>query len=125
MTLLDRLRRALGPLALLAAILATAVLWLAIDRVWWLLPLGYGPRWPWLVLVPIALLTGRGWIRRIIYTTVTAGVVLFGLVGVRVARPARAPTGSNCCAWWSSTPACARPQWRVPWPSHATPTPIS
>lgn len=89
MALLDRLRRTLGPLALLTAIIATAILWSAVDRVWWLLPLGYGPRWPWLVLVPIALLTADGWVRRLSYTTLTAGIVLWGLVGVRVARPAR------------------------------------
>lgn len=84
MPLLARLHRALGWGALLTACLATATLWLAVDRLWWLLPLGYGPRWPWLALVAIALLTGGSWPRRLALTGLTALVVGWGLLGLRL-----------------------------------------
>jgi endonuclease/exonuclease/phosphatase (EEP) superfamily protein YafD len=89
-TLLGRLHRALGWLALLAACGATATLWLAVDRIWWLLPLGYGPRWPWLGLVALAILSGGGWARRLLFTAATAGVVAWGLLGLRLPSVARA-----------------------------------
>ncbi len=83
-----------GPLVV--AIAATLLLWLVVDRWWPLLPLGYGPRWPWLALPLVPLLAGGRWRQRLLAAGATAVVVGWALVGVRLhlppARAGRAAT---------------------------------
>ncbi len=71
-----------APLCIGAA--AALVLWLAVDRWWPLLPLGYGPRWPWLGLPLVPLFAGGRWRERLLATALTATVVAFALLGVRL-----------------------------------------
>lgn len=85
-TAADRLRAAVRWGPLVAAGLATATLWTLVDRWWWLLPLGYGPRWPWLALPLLPLLAGGPPRRRLIPAILTLIVVLWGLVGFRIGR---------------------------------------
>lgn len=66
------------------ALLAIAALWFLVDRWWPLLPLGYGPRWPWLFLIPVPALAGGGWRRAVAPTALTAVLVAWGLLGFRV-----------------------------------------
>lgn len=62
------------------------VLWIGVDRWWPLLPLGYGPRWPWLALPIVPLLSGARWSRRASATLATLALVAYALVGVRYHR---------------------------------------
>ncbi len=85
------LRRVLRWAPLAVALAATAVLWGVVDRWWPLLPLGYGPRWPWLAL-PLIPLLGGGLLRhRMVFAAVTLLTVLWGLLGFRVGLPGGAP----------------------------------
>lgn len=65
------------------------VLWIGVDRWWPLLPLGYGPRWPWLALPLIPLLSGARWGRRAPASLATLAIVAYALVGVRYHRAGR------------------------------------
>ncbi len=62
------------------------VLWIGVDRWWPLLPLGYGPRWPWLVLPLVPLCSGGAWGRRVLSGLATLAIAGYGLVGVRYHR---------------------------------------
>jgi hypothetical protein len=79
----------------IVAALGTAALWLLVDRWWVALPLGYGPRWPWLVLPLLPLLAGGGWRRWLPATILTTGIVLWGLLGFRLGALSRPPAGGS------------------------------
>lgn len=85
--MITRLRGLLGWGPLVVALLASAALWTLVDRWWLILLLGYGPRWPWLVLVPIPLLATGAFRRRLIASAITLIVVAWGLLGFRMAMP--------------------------------------
>lgn len=70
--------------------LAALVLRVAVDRWWPLLPLGYGPRWPWLGLAVLPLLVPGRWRSRLLAAAVTAGAAGYALLGFRW-HPAAAP----------------------------------
>ncbi|MEO8480393.1 MAG: endonuclease/exonuclease/phosphatase family protein [Gemmatimonadota bacterium] len=82
-----------GPLVL--ALVAMAILWFAVDRIWWTLLFGYGPRWVWwpLIVLPIFARCGRR--ERAAATVLTIGVIIFGLQGFQFPLGRAAPaTGS-------------------------------
>lgn len=72
-------------------------MWLLVDRWWLAVPLGYGPRWPWLVLVPLPLLAAAPWRRRLTASGVSLLVVSWGILGWRAPLPWRA-TGNDSSA---------------------------
>ncbi|HET9065646.1 MAG TPA: endonuclease/exonuclease/phosphatase family protein [Gemmatimonadales bacterium] len=61
-----------------------AILWLAVDRLWWTLLFGYGPRWVWWPLVVVPLLARCRRTERVASAALTGGVVLFGLQGFQL-----------------------------------------
>lgn len=72
-----------GPL--LAIVIGIAVVWFALDRWWPTIPAGYGPRWPWWLLVPLPLFARRVAGRtRAAWVGVLALLVGVGLIGIRV-----------------------------------------
>lgn len=76
----------------LVAAVAVLLLWFLVDRWWPLLPLGYGPRWPWLALPVVPLLAGGRWTQRLPPALATLALVLWGLLGFRLpAWPIRPP----------------------------------
>ncbi|HRP07503.1 MAG TPA: endonuclease/exonuclease/phosphatase family protein [Gemmatimonadales bacterium] len=85
------------PPALLGGI--TAALWLLVDRWWPMVPLGYGPRWPWLILVPIPLLAAVPWRRRFASTSVSLVIATWGILGWRVPSPWRDRGDSQAAAF--------------------------
>src|SRR5690606_32386612 len=74
------------PLALSAV---AAALWLLVDRWWLIVPLGYGPRWLWLVLVPIPLLAAVEWRPRLLATGIGLVIAAWGILGWRAPLPWR------------------------------------
>lgn len=73
---------------------AALILWFLVDRWWPLLPLGYGPRWPWLALPIVPLLAGGRWRQRLPPALATLVIVLWGLLGFRLPIwPAPPPWG--------------------------------
>lgn len=77
-----------GPLGV--AILASLALWLVVDHWWPLLPLGYGPRWPWLGLPLVPLCSGGPWRRRVLAALATLALVGYALLGIRFHLPGTA-----------------------------------
>lgn len=71
---------------------AALVLWGLVDRWWFLLPLGYGPRWPWLALPLVPLLAGGRWAPRLLAAAATLVIVLWGLLGFRLPQPGTGET---------------------------------
>lgn len=78
-----------GPLVL--ALVSMAILWFAVDRIWWTLLFGYGPRWVWWPLVATPLISRRPRGEQVLATLLTTAVVLFGLQGFQlpISRAAR------------------------------------
>lgn len=76
-----------GPLVL--ALLGIVVLWLLVDRHWWALLAGYGPRWIWWPMLLVPLFAGGNRLRTGFATLLTWLVIGWGLLGIRVPAPWR------------------------------------
>lgn len=79
-----RFGRIVLALALIGTATITTALWTLTDRWWVAVPLGYGPRWPWLALAPLPLAAlGLRWRIRLAAALVIAATITVYVTGFR------------------------------------------
>jgi endonuclease/exonuclease/phosphatase (EEP) superfamily protein YafD len=71
-------------LTLLGTAFVTMALWMLTDRWWTAVPLGYGPRWPWLALALLPLAAfGARWRTRVGVSLAVAATIAVSVMGFR------------------------------------------